>query len=183
MGRPGDRARLRRPEPCRRQGCAHWASLPAQLRQPAGQLLRQPRPARPQVARQQHRPGGGAMRTLKNLMLAVAITTMTVLQAAPATAAAGGGPPPGCRVVRTPTGWEVICGNGGGGPGGGGGSGGGGGGTDICKLFPLPPGYPDPYPAPKGEKWMWIVCQVTEQTGHENQPGLLGDLPDDPHPF
>jgi hypothetical protein len=119
------------------------------------------------------------MRTLKNLMLVVAITAVTILQAvqaaqaAPAgqasaaagSASAAGGPPPGCRVVPTPNGWEVICGNGGGGPGGGGGGGSGGGGTDSCKLFPLPPGYPFPYPAPKGEKWMWIVCQMTEQTG------------------
>jgi len=124
------------------------------------------------------------MRTLKNVMLAVAITAVTILQAvqaAPAASASAagpavraapaasptadtGGPPAGCRVVRTPHGWEVICGNGGVGPGGPGG-GGGGGGTDTCKLFPLPAGYPFPYPAPKGEKWMWIVCQLTEQTG------------------
>jgi hypothetical protein len=103
------------------------------------------------------------MRTLKYLMLAVAITVVTIGQAVPAAAATGGGPPPGCRVVRTPTGWVVVCGNGGGGPGGGGGGGGGGG--DACRLVPLPSGYPDPYPAPKGEKWMWIICQMTEQTG------------------
>lgn len=105
------------------------------------------------------------MRTVANLMLAVAITAVTAASAVQAgPAAAAGGPPPGCRVVRTPHGWEVICGNGGGGPGGGGGGGGSGGG-DTCRLFTLPPGYPDPYPAPKGETWMWIVCQMTEQTG------------------
>jgi hypothetical protein len=99
---------------------------------------------------------------MMKLALAVVVTAVIILQAVPASATA---PPPGCRVVRTPTGWVVICGNGGGGPGGGGSGGGGGGSTDTCKLFPLPAGYPDPYPAPKGEKWMWIVCQVVEQTG------------------
>jgi hypothetical protein len=107
------------------------------------------------------------MRFLKHLALAVSIAAVIILEAVPPAVAAGGGtPPPGCRVVRTPTGWQVICGNGGTGPGSPGGGGGGGGGSgDTCKLFPLPAGYPDPYPAPKGEKWMWIVCQVTEQTG------------------
>ena len=105
------------------------------------------------------------MRFLKHLALAVSIAAVIILQAVPP-ASASGTPPPGCRVVRTPTGWVVVCGNGGSGPGGpGGGGGGGGGGGDSCKLFPLPAGYPDPYPAPKGETWMWLVCQVTEQTG------------------
>ena len=107
------------------------------------------------------------MRFLKQLALAVSAAAVIILEVVPP--AAAGGAPPGCGVERTPTGWVVVCGNGGGGPGGpgsgGGGGGGGAGGGDTCKLDPLPPGYPDPYPAPKGEKWMWMVCQVTEQTG------------------
>jgi hypothetical protein len=109
------------------------------------------------------------MQFLKQLALAVSAAAVVILEVVPPAAAAGT-PPPGCGVERTPTGWVVVCGNGGGGPGGpgssgGGGGGGGAGGGDTCKLDPLPPGYPDPYPAPKGEKWMWMVCQVTEQTG------------------
>jgi hypothetical protein len=99
------------------------------------------------------------MRTVNSLMLAVALTAVTILQAAQPAAA---DTPPGCHVERTPNGWVVVCGNGGGGPGGGGGGGGGG---DTCKLFSLPPGYPFPYPAPKGEEWRWIVCQMIGQTG------------------
>ena len=57
------------------------------------------------------------MRTVNSLMLAVALTAVTILQAAQPAAA---GTPPGCHVERTPNGWVVVCGNGGGGGGGGG---------------------------------------------------------------
>jgi len=103
------------------------------------------------------------MRSLRYLVLAAVTAAVVILQAVPP-ATASPTPPPGCRVIRTPTGWQVTCSNGGTGPGGTGG-GGGGGTHDVCKLTPLPAGYPDPYPAPKGEKWMWISCQVTEQAG------------------
>ena len=41
----------------------------------------------------------------------------------------------------------------------------GGGGSDPCTLSSLPPGYPFPHPAPKGEKWMWMSCQTPGQAG------------------
>jgi hypothetical protein len=111
------------------------------------------------------------MRTLKQLALVTAVATAVLLPALPAAAtvasAAAPAGPAGCHAERTPAGWVVVCSHGGGTPGGGGspGGGGGGGGGDTCTLSALPPGYPFPSPAPKGEKWMWITCQMVEQTG------------------
>ena len=73
-------------------------------------------------------------------------------------------------MVRTPTGWVVVCGNGGSGPGGPGAAAAAAGAAAGAAAIPASSsrcraGYPDPYPAPKGDKWMWLVCQVTEQTG------------------
>lgn len=109
------------------------------------------------------------MRTLKQLTLvAAAAAALPVLTARPATASVAGAAvsasPAGCHAERTPTGWVVVCSHGGGTPGGGGSPRSGGGG-DTCTLSSLPAGYPFPYPAPKGEKWMWITCQMIEQTG------------------
>jgi hypothetical protein len=111
------------------------------------------------------------MRTLKQLALMAAVASAVLLPALPALASvaspAAPASPAGCHAERTRAGWVVVCSHGGGTPGGGGspGGGGGGGGGDTCTLSSLPPGYPFPSPAPKGEKWMWITCQMTEQTG------------------
>jgi hypothetical protein len=92
-----------------------------------------------------------------------AAATVSVTAAPAAAAAPGSG---GCHVERTPAGWVVVCSNGSGTPGSlGGGGGGGGGSSDPCTLSSLPPGYPFPYPAPKGEKWMWMSCQTPGQAG------------------
>jgi hypothetical protein len=113
------------------------------------------------------------MRTLKQLALVAATAIAALLPALPARPAAASvaspASPAGCQAERTPAGWVVVCSHGSGSPGGGGtpggGGGGGKGGGDTCTLSALPPGYPFPSPAPKGEKWMWITCQVVEQTG------------------
>jgi hypothetical protein len=112
------------------------------------------------------------MRSLKQraLLMAVTVTALApalaaVLPAVPAGAAAAAPAAGGCHVERTPAGWVVVCSNGTGTPGGPGGGGGGGGGSDPCTLSSLPPGYPFPHPAPKGEKWMWMSCQTPGQAG------------------
>ncbi|MEP7024506.1 MAG: hypothetical protein ABJB47_12050 [Actinomycetota bacterium] len=104
------------------------------------------------------------MRILKQLVIAAALAAaiLPALPVAVVSAASSGG----CHAERTPTGWVVVCSGDTSSPGGGGGApGAGGGGGDTCTLSSLPPGYPFPSPAPKGEKWMWITCQVVEQTG------------------
>jgi hypothetical protein len=81
------------------------------------------------------------------------------------------GAPPGCYAIRTASGWQVVCGNGGGAPGGPGG-GGGGGGLNLhsgCQLDPLN-GMTPPYPAPKGQIWMRLVCSSIIN------PGMPGGL-------
>jgi hypothetical protein len=113
------------------------------------------------------------MRSLKQRALAAAVSLTALapvlaaaLPAVPAGAAAAAAASGGCHVERTPTGWVVVCSNGSGTPGSpGGGGGGGGGGSDPCTLSSLPPGYPFPSPAPKGEKWMWMSCQTAGQAG------------------
>jgi len=113
------------------------------------------------------------MRSLKQRALA-AVASLTALApalaaalpAVPAGAAAAAPAAGGCHVERTPDGWVVVCSNGSGIPGSpSGGGGGGGGGSDPCTLTSLPPGYPFPHPAPKGEKWMWMSCQTPGQAG------------------
>jgi hypothetical protein len=111
------------------------------------------------------------MRSLKQraLLMAVTVTALApalaaVLAAVPAGAAAAAPAAGGCHVEPTPAGWVVVCSNGTGTPGSPGG-GGGGGGSDPCTLSSLPPGYPFPHPAPKGEKWMWMSCQTPGQAG------------------
>jgi len=112
------------------------------------------------------------MRSLKQraLLMAVTVTALApalaaALPAVPAGAAAAAPSGGGCHVERTPTGWVVVCSNGSGTPGSPGGGGEGGGGSDPCTLSSLPPGYPFPHPAPKGEKWMWMSCQTAGQAG------------------
>jgi len=111
------------------------------------------------------------MRSLKPalLMAASAAALAPVLAAAlPAVPGAAAAAPAagGCHVERTPSGWVVVCSNGSGTPGSpGGGGGGGGGSSDPCTLSSLPPGYPFPSPAPKGEKWMWMSCTTAGQAG------------------
>lgn len=113
------------------------------------------------------------MRSLKQRALLTAVTVtalapvlaavLPALPAVPAGAAAAAPAAGGCHVERTPAGWVVVCSNGSGIPGSPGG--GGGGGSDPCTLSSLPPGYPFPHPAPKGEKWMWMSCQTPGQAG------------------
>jgi hypothetical protein len=113
------------------------------------------------------------MRSLKQRALLMALTVtalapvlaavLPALPAVPAGAAAAAPAAGGCHVERTPAGWVVVCSNGSGTPGSPGG--GGGGGSDPCTLSSLPPGYPFPHPAPKGEKWMWMSCQTPGQAG------------------
>jgi hypothetical protein len=113
------------------------------------------------------------MRSLKQRALLTAVTVtalapvlaavLPALPAVPAGAAAAAPAAGGCHVERTPAGWVVVCSNGSGTPGSPGG--GGGGGSDPCTLSSLPPGYPFPHPAPKGEKWMWMSCQTPGQAG------------------
>ena len=115
------------------------------------------------------------MRSLKQraLLMAVTVTALApvlaaalpALPAVPAGAPAAAPAAGGCHVERTPAGWVVVCSNGSGTPGSPGGGGGGGGGSDPCTLSSLPPGYPFPHPAPKGEKWMWMSCQTPGQAG------------------
>jgi hypothetical protein len=109
------------------------------------------------------------MRALKKVTLITAAMAMLALTGAGAAAAASG--PPGCSAVRTPTGWQVVCGNGGGGPGGPGGGGNGGGRSYHmgCQLDPLNGEVP-PYPAPKGQIWMRLVCNSILN------PGMPGGL-------
>ena len=114
------------------------------------------------------------MRSLKQraLLMAVTVTALApvlaavlpALPAVPAGAAAAAPAAGGCHVERTPAGWVVVCSNGSETPGNPGG-GGGGSGSDPCTLSSLPPGYPFPHPAPKGEKWMWMSCQTPGQAG------------------
>ena len=110
------------------------------------------------------------MRTLKHISLVTAVVAALVL-AVSATAMAASAPP-GCYAVRTPSGWKLVCGNGSGTPGGPGGGGGGGGGLNLhsgCQLEALS-GETPPYPAPKGQVWMRLVCNAILN------PGMPGGL-------
>jgi hypothetical protein len=95
-------------------------------------------------------------------MCAVLATALLSASAAPATAAAGGG---NCRVVLELVNgkWTAItvCTGGNPKPGkpGSGSHPGGSQTTGSCTLSALPRGYPVPYPAPKGDEWMWQVCR------------------------
>lgn len=112
------------------------------------------------------------MRALRQLSMITATLAALVLgTAVAAVAAPAASAPPGCYAVRTATGWQVVCGNGGGSPGGPGG-GGGGGGLNLhsgCQLDPLN-GMTPPYPAPKGQIWMRLVCSSILN------PGMPGGL-------
>jgi hypothetical protein len=101
---------------------------------------------------------------------AVALAAASVL--APAADAASA--PGNCWVVQTPHGYRVVCSNGShypGGPGSGGGGGGPGGPPTHmgCQIEALN-GQTPPYPAPKGQVWMRLVCNSILD------PGMPGGL-------
>jgi hypothetical protein len=101
-----------------------------------------------------------ALKQVSSLAAAMALLLLTGAGAASAGTASPAAAPGGCYAVRTPSGWQVVCGNGSGGPGGPGGGGGNGGGRSYhmgCQLDP-PNGMTPPYPAPKGQVWMRLVC-------------------------
>jgi hypothetical protein len=110
------------------------------------------------------------MRALKQVsLITAAVAALTVAVGAQAIAASA---PPGCYAVRTPSGWQLACGNGSssGAPGGAGG--GGSGGLNLhagCQIEPLN-GETPPYPAPKGQVWMRLVCSSIIN------PGMPGGL-------
>lgn len=108
------------------------------------------------------------MRALTHLSLVTAAVAALALPVA--AQAVAGSAPPGCSAIRTPSGWQVICGTGSGPPGGPGG--GGGGGQNLhagCQIEPLN-GETPPYPAPAGQVWMRLVCPSILN------PGLPGGL-------
>jgi hypothetical protein len=66
----------------------------------------------------------------------------------------------------------TVCSTGSGG-GGSPGTGPGGGNSDgTCTFTPMPPGSVVPYPAPKGDRWVWEVC--TYKVGGTTVPGTAG---------
>ncbi|HEY7144798.1 MAG TPA: hypothetical protein VH637_11160 [Streptosporangiaceae bacterium] len=108
------------------------------------------------------------MRALKQVSLITAAAAALVL--AVGTQAIAATAPPGCSAVRTPSGWQIVCGNGGRSPGGPGSGGGGGGGLNLhsgCQIEPLN-GETPPYPAPKGKVWMRLVCSSILNPGMPN---------------
>jgi hypothetical protein len=99
---------------------------------------------------------------VKRLVLTtVALAALALAVAPPAAAASAGSG--GCFVYQANRWVQVVCEVGTGTPGDPAAPGGGSGapaGTDPCVLEPLST-LPAtiPYPAPKGEKWMWLVCR------------------------
>jgi hypothetical protein len=109
------------------------------------------------------------MRALKQVSLITAAVAALILAIGAQAMAAT---PGGCYAIRTPSGWQSVCGNGSGlpGHGGGGGGSGGGGGLNLhagCQIEALN-GETPPYPAPKGQVWMMLVCPSIRSPGIPN---------------
>lgn len=128
------------------------------------------------------------MRALTKISVVTAAIMLLALGGEGAVAGAGAatgtraaGPGSGCSAVRTPSGWQVICGNSSGSPGSPGTPGGPGGGPagpggyairTTCTLAP-PGGMTPPYPAPAGQVWMRTVCTSIGLYGTAAAPGGL----------
>ena len=108
------------------------------------------------------------MRALRQVsLITAAVAALVIGLSAPVLAVSSG--PPGCSAIRTPTGWQLVCGDGGGAPGR---IGGGGGGPGLnlhagCQIEATN-GETPPYPAPKGQVWMMLICPSLRGPGIPN---------------
>lgn len=115
------------------------------------------------------------MRSVKlaGLLTVTAAAVALVLPAVVAPAADAASGPGGCWIIQTPHGYRTVCSNGSRFPGGPPGIGGGGPGglhTHMgCQIEALN-GETPPYPAPKGQTWMRLVCNSILN------PGMPGGL-------